>query len=475
MTLKIAMTAHSLIYAPVYRAAAKLNEDNALTVGFDWASSDPGKRLGHGDEGALNQLLAGKVDLCVCDPQVLVSKLLFERSMKRPYSEARILAVLVARPALWMLRTPNCVAKLRKALHPGGTGVKESVAKQIEDNFLSRRKVPLGRICTYDKRSSSQAILAFMKREGYFSFEEDEIREVARLGEELEYMGAAPPDPVDVVVTCDCIAAQLFSKGRLGSEDANIFAWHRSRAVKAMPFTAIIGRDLGGQPNEVERKHALKQFLREVESSLRIDIREGRGIEKVVESVLDCGFPPLPSNYVSTIGKDKLRSHLVTQGVQILNRFNRSQDHSDVGSFFPETIRPDRRWVRKGLLYSASEIWREPSREWIKRLKESWATRRVIRKSIDRTAAVLACPKGPLEHVRSFIDARLSYTTAERRRQVDIFCALMVSVVLLVLEFFCPAGSPMERLGAVAGSLNKSHVILGLLLLVSVLRRDRKT
>lgn len=464
------MTAHSLIYGPVYRAAALLNKETTVAVELDWVSSDPKKRLGHGDEGALERLVSDeRVDLCVCDPQVLVSTRLGKLSQR--YAKARILAVLVARPALWMLRAPSCVPELRQSLKPGSAGDRGSIANQLDEDYLASLPVNLGRICTYDKRSSARAILGFMKREGLFDFEENNIREVMHIGEELAYMSSTPPHPVDVVVTCDCVAAHLFTKSRLKGDWVNIFAWHRNSRLKPMPFSAIIGKDLAGQADEIERRKIVGIFLREVDRALKVDILEGLGIEQVVKSFLDFGFPPLPLEYVAQIGEDKLRDQLETNGIQILTRFKRGPHQPDVGTFFPPTTRPDRKWVRQGLLYSASKIWRPPSRHGFTRLKGWWTTRRVIRNVLDRRTASLACPQNPLEWLYAFLDRQLSTTTADRRRQREIFCALAVSMALLAAEHLFPPGSRLEGWGKLAAGLNKSHVILGFLLLSSFLRR----
>jgi hypothetical protein len=267
MPLRVAMSAHSLIYAPLYLAAARINA-RRLHFRVEFSFGD-GER-GFGDEEAYNSVCSPNgADVCICDPMVVINSVKhLERHDDHPGPAAVIVGLIVQRPALWLVCLDG--SSLASELHAGDTTVTDSVAYRVSRNIPTN----LGRVFRYKEGSSAYYYFKAMVDSGLFSRLSQ--RDIA-MGEEKPYL-MTPPTLVtssdgqmpDVVMTCELLEVYKYKDALMSRESGKrnplIFAWHRQADL--IPFTAVVvNRAL--LERDAERKNAIIDLLTEIQRALK--------------------------------------------------------------------------------------------------------------------------------------------------------------------------------------------------------------
>lgn len=367
ITLRIAMSIHSLIYAPLYHAAKTINSKRSnFCIEFDYGEDE----RGYGDHEAYEKVCSHNgADLCVCDPMVVVNeakRLYTEDNHPRP--SAVIIGVLVQRPALWLVRLAE--SYLASTLKAGSVQEKDSLAYRVNKNILP---IKLGRVMRYKKGSSAYYYLRDMKDKKVFEYNDIDIE----MGDEREYLsrqslrdGYLSQSP-DVIMTCELLDAYKYKEAMMTQNKSNpiIFAWHRYSDV--IPFTALVANlEILNNP---DRQKCIINLLSEVEKSLK-DIIQSANSEEFVQAFLSRGGT-IPIKGVNTDSWEQTLDRVQTKGCSI----------------FPASIRTDKLdW----------DAWKKACDVWgISRDCDEDKLKKFVNRSIDKEPSQIVSPYGWREHI----------------------------------------------------------------------------
>lgn len=487
MNVRIAMTAHSLIYAPLYRAAARLNSNSkrGITVELVFSSESlTGIQKGFGDEGAYEHLCKERsIDLCLADPLVLAEEAWNSSQGRGHQPRAEIIATLLRRPALWALTTPATNASLRRQLLPGKPSKQGTVAYKIGKNRRAdTATVNLGRICTYDPGSTAYRIMDYMARKTHFSWDHTGHQQV-KIGDEVVFLEKKSSEGVDVVITCDCILPYIY-KSTKHPEVAIVFSWHLSPIIDDMPFTALIARqDL--READWAKRSAVAELLREIQWVINHELLTGQHDEVIARNFLDWGMPHIPLGALERLGlgvgvesgpnetaptpsmDDKILE--VTEALLQKLRQRTSDAGTGVSGIFPEDIRPDARWLPAAWAFSFNEIWRvaHPS---VASLTE---VNRCLTSIINPGPARLACPKTPFERMKTY----LFEIFAELQGEEGGLSQAWATLILFVLAVVCTIADSIMPETSMISKVTKLYtpeLALGVILLLDLLKASRR-
>lgn len=495
------MTAHSLVYAPLYRATQLINErrNGWMEVELVFAEEEGGPTKGYGDSAAYECFQTDPtIDLCLADPMVVAVEGWQHVTDRAAAPRGRILAFLVQRPALWALTTPSTAPELRRQLQPGGTQRKGSVAHRLQQVKTAKFAVlDLGRLCTYDAGSTAYRVMEFMRRANHFRWDERSHVEVERLGDEFAYFSPESARPVDVVVTCDSYAAYYLKS----LKDPNVevfFAWHLSSLIQDIPFTALISRnDLGS--SHWKKRAAVRELLREIQLVLDREILNVYDDEVVVESFLKSGEPAIHLALDEGRGQESSTSTGVPEAAEaatnisgaqkgsgqplggrdpatskpfammLLNKLRQRSQERGVNGIFPVSVRPDAKWVFKAWRYSFSNIWRVAGDRNITDAQ----IRQCYKVCIDRKTARYASPGNLYERVMT----RLLQVLDELVKSGEEVARIIVTLgafLLLSANALTKAVWPDSVWVEILGALASPWMILGIILVIDIFAAFRK-
>ena len=451
LTLNIAMSAHSLIYAPLYWAAKNINSNDSyrFNVDFIYGASDRGL----GDRDAYNALGDNSpygADLCVCDPMVVfedAKNLQGKDVLQEP--RGAIVGLLVQRPALWLVRINGDPDVLKG----GGINVKNSVASKVR----SRIKVDLGTIAMYEEGSSAHYYYDDMVENGYF--ESTKVL-VFEMGEEKAVLGNLDPVAIrgvyedaipDTLVTCEFSEAYSY-KGMIASmgrrSNPLLFAWHRKVGENEIPFTALVASKHLLSIKD-EKRIAVTIFLRDVQKGLKY-VRDMGKSHEFVESFLSRGKN-------ENVDRDELNKQE--------DCF--SQIFKEEYSIFPKSVHPQSlsidRWRR------ACEIWRVSS--------DRREVNKLFKLCRESKYARLAESKSPIARLQMSVYDALHFARKSDSVWAMLFATLFVFFASLFLAKYSNKETPnwlyrtISHPGAEAWL---TFILMGMVLYIRVVLRKKR-
>lgn len=205
MQVKIALAADTILYLPIY-CIEQVYRPASLQILLESTDAGSGQL---GDAGAYDLLQRGAVDLCVCDPMLLLQ----EYRKEKQETIGAVVASLVTKTGLWALRCTPADAKVDP---------RRSLAEIRKEHGEK-----LGTVLTYDTASTAGHVVRHMQDQKRWEFKDPARSHLqCHFGEELRYLsdlyqlqdgGSVAPD---LVITCDLCGA-IATEARFTGSPAN--------------------------------------------------------------------------------------------------------------------------------------------------------------------------------------------------------------------------------------------------------------